>query len=136
MRMLKDDGAPNPATPYPQGYLNNPALNRAYDNFWNDFLAADGASVQQHYARGWQFVAALFRDKPGLLGYDIFNEPWPGSQAGSGANLAGCPPKGFDQTLLTAFTRMTVSALRAADADHLIFYEPNLQFDYGAQTGL
>lgn len=131
---LKEDGLPNTATPYPQGYLTNPALNRAYDNIWIDFDAGDGVSVQNHFAAGWRRLAAAFKDRPGLLGYDIFNEPWPGSAAASCSSPTGCPGGGFDQTLLTAFTRKLTAALRAEDPDHLIFYEPNLLFDYGAPT--
>jgi endoglycosylceramidase len=133
---VKTDGVPSTDVNYPSGYLFDPALNRAYDNVWNDFPASDGASVQTHLARGWQFVIAHFRDRPGMLGYDLFNEPWPGSAAASCAGPAGCPPGGFDQTLLTAFSRRLVSAARAADPAHLAFYEPNLEFDFGAATGV
>jgi endoglycosylceramidase len=131
---LKEDGFPNTADPYPQGYLTNPALNRAYDNIFQNFLAPDGVSIQDHFAAGWRRVATAFKDRPGLLGYDFFNEPWPGSQASVCANPAGCPPGGFDQVQLTAFNRKLVAALRAEDSAHLIFYEPNLEFDYGSQT--
>jgi endoglycosylceramidase len=131
---LKDDGFPNTETPYPQGYLSNPALNRAFDNIWQDFLAPDGTSVQAHFAAGWRRIAAAFKNRPRLLGYDFFNEPWPGSFYASCANPEGCPPGGFDQTLLTAFNRKLTAALRAEDPAHLIFYEPNLQFNSGAQT--
>jgi endoglycosylceramidase len=131
---LKEDGFPNTADNYPQGYLTNPALNRAYDNIWQDFLAPDATSVQDHFATGWRRIVATFKNRPGLLGYDFFNEPWPGSAAAACANPAGCPPGGFDQTLLTAFDRKLVGALRAEDPAHLIFYEPNLEFDFGAQT--
>ena len=42
--MLVDDGRPNqPQAGFPGNYFVNPALNRAYDNFWSDALAADGA---------------------------------------------------------------------------------------------
>lgn len=131
---IRDDGFPNTRTDYPQGYLTNPALNRAYDNIWQDFDPGDGQTAQEHFAEGWQRVARAFEGRPGLLGYDIFNEPWPGSAAASCASPAGCPPGGFDQTLLTDFNRRITAALRAEDPEHLIFYEPNLQFNFGAQT--
>lgn len=134
--MVKTDGVPSTQAGYPSGYLFDPALNRAYDNFWADFAAPDGRSVQAHYARGWQFVIARFRDRPWVLGYDLFNEPWPGSASASCSNPAGCPSGGFDQTLLTPFFQRMVAAARAADPNHLAFYEPNLLFDYGAATGV
>ena len=134
---LRDDGFPNPSmVPYPAGYLANPALNRAYDNLWRDFPAPDGESVHEHFARSWEYLIERFGDRPGILGYDLFNEPWPGTVWPSCAVPAGCPPGGFDQTLLTDFTRETVARTRAADPVRLIFYEPNLLFDYGAQTAV
>ncbi len=134
--MLVDDGRPNqPQAGFPGNYFVNPALNRAYDNFWSDAPAADGAGLIAHFERGWRHVAARFRDAPRILGYDIFNEPWPGTPWATCANPFGCPPGGFDQTALTAFTRRVFDALREVDTEHLLFYEPNLQFDVGAATG-
>lgn len=132
--MIKDDGVSNTRTPYPLGYLTNPALNRAYDNFWSDFVAPDGVSVQDHFAEGWRRIAAAFKGRRGLLGYDFFNEPWPGSAWSSCASPAGCPPGGFDQTMLTAFNRKLTAAIRAEDREHLIFHEPTLLFNVGDQT--
>ena len=54
-------------------------------------------------AAAWQHIVRYFRGSKRLLGYDLFNEPWPGSQAGSCASTQGCPPGGFDQTKLTDF---------------------------------
>jgi endoglycosylceramidase len=131
---LKDDGFPNTRTPYPGGYTTNPALNRAYDNLWQDFEASDGVSVHEHFVRGWQRIIERFRNRPRLLGYDIFNEPWPGTPWQS--CVPGCPEGGFDQTLLTEFTRKLVAGARSADPEHLVFYEPNLLFDYGSPTAV
>jgi endoglycosylceramidase len=131
-----DDGLPNTQTAYSAGYLSNPALERAYDNVWNDAPAGDGQGLQEHFARGWQLLARTFRDRSHLLGYDLFNEPWPGSAAPSCASPAGCPPGGFDQTLLTDFFKKVTTAVRQVDSRHLVFYEPNLEFDLGAPTGV
>lgn len=132
---LRDDGFPNGRQPFPQGYFVNPALNRAYDNLWANAPTAGGAGLQDRFAEAWSRVAAEFADEEGLLGYDIFNEPWPGSGWPSCANPAGCPPGGFDQTALTAFSNRIIAAIRRSDPRHVAFYEPNLQFDVGAATG-
>ncbi len=132
---LIDDGLPNPASPFPQGYFDNPALNRAYDHLWANDPGPGGVGLQDRFAAGWARVAARFARAPGVLGYDIFNEPWPGSDYAACANPAGCPPGGFDQVELTAFSNRIIAAIRTADARHLAFYEPNLQFDVGAATG-
>jgi endoglycosylceramidase len=131
-----DDGLPNTQTAYSAGYFVNPALNRAYDNLWNNTKASDGVGLQDHFARGWQLLAGAFKDRPRVLGYDLFNEPWPGSPYATCASPAGCPPGGFDQTLLTNFFKRITTAVRGVDRKHLVWYEPNLQFDFGAPTGV
>jgi endoglycosylceramidase len=132
---LLDDGQPNGNQPFPQGYFANPALNRAYDNLWDNVAGPGGVGLQDRFGAGWARVAARFANERRVLGYDIFNEPWPGSAYAACAQPAGCPPGGFDQTKLTAFTNRIIAAIRTADDRHLAFYEPNLQFDVGAATG-
>jgi endoglycosylceramidase len=131
---LIDDGFPNGQQPFPQGYFVNPALNRAYDNLWANAAGPGGVGLQDRFADGWARVAAAFAGEDRVLGYDIFNEPWPGTTWPTCANPVGCPPGGFDQTLLTAFSNRIIAAIRGADPDRLAFYEPNLMFDVGAQT--
>lgn len=130
------DGAPNGNQPFGQGYVANPAQERAWDNFWANVQASDGRGIQDHYADWLGRLATRFADKPGVLGIDVLNEPWPGSMYGSCSSPTGCPPQGFDQTALTAFSQKAIQAVRAKDPKHLVFYEPNLLFDYGSQTGL
>jgi endoglycosylceramidase len=129
-----DDGFPNLQQPFPQGYFANPALNRAYDNLWANAPGPGGVGLLDRFAAGWGDVAAEFASEDHVLGYDIFNEPWPGTLWPSCANPAGCPPGGFDQTALTAFSNQMIGAIRESDEDRLAFYEPNLQFDVGAAT--
>ena len=132
---LIDDGLPNTQQPFPQGYFGNPALNRAYDNLWANAPAPDGVGLQDRFAAGWRRVATRFAPLDHVAGYDIFNEPWPGSGWPACANPSGCPPGGFDQTQLTAFSNRIIAAVRQGDPRRLAFYEPNLEFDVGAATG-
>ena len=132
---IHDDGFPNePQAGFPGNYFLNPGLNRAYDNLWANVAAPDGTGVQDHFAEGWRRVAARFARAPRMAGYDILNEPWPGSAWPSCANTEGCPPGGFDETALTAFHDRVIAAIRKADRRHTVYYEPNLQFDVGAAT--
>ena len=130
-----DDGLPNSGAPFPGGYFANPALNRAYDHLWANDPGPGGVGLQDRFAAGWARVAARFARAHRVLGYDIFNEPWPGSAYAACAQPAGCPPGGFDQVQLTAFSNRVIAAIRTADRRHLAFYEPNLLFDVGAATG-
>jgi endoglycosylceramidase len=134
--MTATDGLPNPPEAFPLGYFGNPAQNRAWDNFWSDAPAADGVGLQAHYLAGLRRLATTFAVAPGLVGFDVLNEPWPGSVWPTCANPVGCPPGGFDQTQLTAFYQRLLPALRAVDPRHLFFYEPNLLFNSGAVTNL
>ena len=128
---VQDDGLPNPENGFPANYLTNPALNRAFDHFWsNDALA--GVRLQNAYAAAWRHVAAAFASNPYMLGYDIMNEPWPGSVYPTCTNPAGCPA--FDATTLTQFTNRVIARIRQVDPGTLAFYEPLLTFDFGALT--
>jgi endoglycosylceramidase len=77
--------------------------------------------------------ASTFRGQPYLLGYELFNEPFPGTPWATCTNPAGCAL--FDAQL-ASFYRREIGAIRAADRTHLIFYEPNIFFDFGANTNL
>jgi endoglycosylceramidase len=126
-----DDGLPaQPQTGFPGNYLAMPALQRAYDHFWaND--PAQGVPLQEAYARAWRLTARRFGRRPYVAGYDLLNEPWPGSAFPSCLNPAGCP--GFDTTL-TAFSKRVIAAIREVDPRTLAFYEPNVLFNSSART--
>jgi endoglycosylceramidase len=129
------DAATLPAEPkvgFPGNYLEMPALNRAYDHFWLNDPASDGRPLQDAYAAAWRHVAGRFRDNPYVLGYNLFNEPWPGSQYPSCTSTAGCPV--FDQQFLQPFSERVIAAIRQADPDTLAWYAPLLTFDFGADT--
>ena len=131
--MTMTDGAPNTDTPFPNGYEENPAEYTAWDNFWANAVDTDGVGLQDDYASGLHQIAQHFADAPALLGIEILNEPWPGASWPTCANPVGCPA--FDQAL-TAFYQREVPAIRSADPNHLVVYEPNIFFDYGAATQL
>jgi endoglycosylceramidase len=127
-----DDGLPAvPQNGFPGNYLTMPALQRAYDHFWaND--PAEGVPLQDAYARAWKHVARRFERRRYVAGYDLLNEPWPGSAFPPCLNPAGCP--GFDSGPLTEFSKRVIEAIRAVDRSTLAFYEPNVMFDFGVRT--
>lgn len=86
------DGAPQWATldegkPHTTGavwsdaYLMSDAVQTAFDNFWANKAAPDGMGLQDHYANLWRHIAGRYADNPTVIGYDIMNEPFPGSSA-------------------------------------------------------
>ena len=127
------DGLPNPPEPFPQYYVTNRALQRAFDNFWTNRPGPDGVPLQEHYATALRTIAAAVADEPRILGYDLMNEPWPG------ANwlpcLTGCP--GIEQARLVPFGERMAGAIREVDPFRLVFSEPWVLFNFGlADTSL
>ena len=128
---VEDDGLPNPQNGFPDNYASNPALNRAFDHFWaNDKVG--GVRLQDAYAAAWRHVAARFAGSPYLLGYDLLNEPWPGSVWPLCFSAAGCAA--FEQNQLTGFTKRVLAAIRQVDPATLVFYEPLVMFNFGIPT--
>jgi endoglycosylceramidase len=118
---LETDGLPIAAFPFPSGYTSSPALAAAFDNLWTDQPGPGGVGLQQRYAAAWRYVAARFADDPSVLGYDLFNEPWPAD--------------GTDTELGALYSKV-IAAIRSVDRRHLIFYEPFALFNFGLQTTL
>jgi endoglycosylceramidase len=132
-------------------------LNAAFDAFWTDQPVS---SVIRHktnnqpftlwetYGRMLKFVSGYLSDQQGnILGYDPINEPEPGSRWIEGYippsdadpspfNFAnGCPE--FDQFYLAEFyRRCAIPNLRLGHPDAMIWFEPNIYFDYNAPTFL
>lgn len=92
------DGAPEWATldeekPHITGaiwsdaYMMSGAVQTAFDNFWLNNPASDGIGIQDHYAALWQYIARRYADNSTVIGYDIMNEPFPGSMALESTNI-------------------------------------------------
>ncbi len=132
---VQTGGLPNPQKGFPGNYFLNPAEDFAWDSFWRNAPAPDGVGLQDHYAHAWAHVAAYFRGNPGVFGYEVLNEPWPGLVWEPCFDPAlGCPL--FDLEKLTTFYNRVVPAIRAADATTLVFFEPNVLFNEGIHTDL
>ncbi len=86
------DGAPSWATItngesyektdlWSEAYLTCPAVQIAFDNFWTNTPASDGIGIQDHYIAMWQHIADFFKNDENIIGYDVLNEPFPGTAA-------------------------------------------------------
>lgn len=114
----------SPPLPFPQEYSGDPAEKAAWDSLYANAPAADGVGLADHLAAAERHVATVFAGEPGVLGYDLINEPSQGSLGSSAAEGSAIGP--LEQQLL--------ASVRAADTDHLAFYEPSVY--YGLHGGI
>jgi endoglycosylceramidase len=121
------DGLPNPPDPFPFYYVTNPALQRAFENFWANRTGPDGVPLQTHYAAAARALAERFADEPYLLGHEAMNEPWPGADWDT--CVQGCPEK--EKERLVPFYRRFSTAVRKADRNGFVFVEPFVLFNFG-----
>ena len=64
-----------------EGYFWGKAVHNCFDAFWQN-KSYNGVPLQTYYADMWKHVAEKFKDHPALFGFDILNEPFPGSLGG------------------------------------------------------
>jgi endoglycosylceramidase len=121
------DGLPNPDVGFPDYYIANPALQRAFDNFWENEAGPDGVPLQEHYASALQAIAREVAHERLVIGYDLMNEPWPGTEWE--ACLTGCPE--LERSRLVPFEQRMTAAIREVDPNHLVFSEPWVLFNFG-----
>lgn len=82
------------------------AVNQAFERFWTD---ADG--IRTKFAQMWKFVATELAQHPGVLGFEILNEPGAGSS----------DPLEFQKTRLPAFYEQLGAVIEAAAGPAVIF---------------
>jgi endoglycosylceramidase len=134
---------PSPQLGFPINYVAQNAVNHAYDAFWaNTQVPGTGRGVQDLYAAAWAHVAKRFRGKPGIVGYNLFNEPWMGTAlqqcalSGGGTAPDACGIPQFEASTLTDFYRRVTRAIRKVDKRTMVFPAPILTFDFGGVTGV
>jgi len=131
---IDDNGLPAiPQLGFPANYFLQPALQTAYNNFWAN-AEVDGQGLQDWYAGAWEHVAAYFDGNPYVLGYDLYNEPFPGTSIFTCLTPAvGCPSQ---DAMLTAFYKKITTAVRTVNATTMLFGEPWITFDFGYPSAL
>lgn len=80
-----------------EGYFFPGGCHTAFDSFWNN-ARVNQRGLQDYFIDMWVHVVKRFQDKPNLLGYDFFNEPFPGS---SGWKITKTIAKSAVKTILT-----------------------------------
>jgi endoglycosylceramidase len=130
--MAIDDGLPNPPDAvFPLYYVQNPAMQRAFESFWQNRPAPDGVGVQDHYVAGLSAVVERFASEPLVMGYDLMNEPWPGHTwepclIGPAEACAA-----LEQERLVPFYRKATAAVREITATQGVYVEPFVLFNFG-----
>ncbi len=129
---VQDNGLPaQPQLGFPYNYLGMPALLRAFDNFLNNSKGPGGVGLQDRYAQAWRHVAEFFQETPGVMGFDLFNEPWPGTLWTLCIPPLGCPTL---DAKLSKFSQRATDAIRTVDQQTVVYYEPYGLFNGGAKT--
>jgi endoglycosylceramidase len=112
----------------------------ALDAFWNN-NSVSGAPLWNHYLRMQQHVVAVLKDQGGnIFGYDVMNEPTPGSYwvdayGGEGLDMSrGC--RTFDTTKLQPFYEYVLPILRGTHPEAILWFEPNVLHGLGSPTFL
>jgi endoglycosylceramidase len=122
-----DDGVPATNIGFPQTYFT-PAVTHVFDNFW-----LNQHQLWDRYREGWTAVAAKWSDQDHHGGYDILNEPYPGSHFATCANSEGCPV--FDAFFLQPMHEHVMAGIRTTDPGNIVWFEPNFVFNGGAKSG-
>lgn len=125
------DGAPEWASrsPLPPCTLHgirelDLAVQEDAQAFWSDLPAPDGVGLQEHYAHVLAVLAARFAHEPAVAGYDLMNEPEPGTSAET-----------ENTTELLPFYAKVARTVRAAVPEfrQLLFFEPGVERNTTAQ---
>jgi endoglycosylceramidase len=134
--MTQTGGLPNlTSVGFPFQYLANPAVNHAFDTLWNNGNDTRGKPLWTDDAQILARVVGALKSTPGVLGFEILNEPWPGTTyAACLPFLLGCPT--FDRGRFSAYYAAMDRAIRAQDTKHLVFYEPLVTFNYGIPSSV
>lgn len=79
--VITDGAKPRmPIFVWADGYFFGRWVHNSFDNFWNNTPVA-GRGLQDRYCDLWKMLAARYGNSPALFGYDLMNEPFPGSDS-------------------------------------------------------
>ncbi len=115
-------GATNGTTTFPLNEFFNPAETQAWDSFWGNDAASNGIGLEDNYSQMLEYLANAFNGNSNVAGFEIMNEPDPGSQLLP--TILG--NSFFEGRELTPFYDQAATAIRAVDPSTPIFYEPDV----------
>jgi endoglycosylceramidase len=128
--MTLTGGKPNTDDRFPTYYYEDPATQQAFQSLWDNANGPNGVGLQTDVADMFGALAQAFSRSPNVLGYDVFNEPWPGiTWTSCGAGPDGCP--NLDRSELDQLYAKVDQAIRQYTQSHIVFVEPFVLFNYG-----
>lgn len=80
--VLLDGVKPKPTRfVWAEGYFWHKSVHKAFDNFWAN-REVNNKGLQDYYSDCWEHIVEKLGDKPAVIGFDVMNEPFPGSSGG------------------------------------------------------
>lgn len=64
-----------------EGYFFSKAVHTAFDNFWSN-ADLHGKGLQDRFFNMWSYVISKLGEHNAVIGFDVLNEPFPGSDGG------------------------------------------------------
>lgn len=104
-----------------------PGVQRAFENLYED------PRLRQAQIDVWMHVVNRVKDEPGLLGYDLMNEPF--GEIREGENLISAAARVEREQITPMYQRLT-DAIAAVDSDHWVFIEPPNLASLGIPTSM
>lgn len=108
-----------PAGSWALGYAE-PEVEACFDRFWTD------PTTRAAFAAAWARLARELRDVPGILAYELLNEPSNGSVT----------PRTFETMRAPAVYEAVTDAIRAEDPRPFVFFGPASPSNVGLPTNL
>ena len=97
-------------------YHRSPELTSIYKSFYNN-----QNNIIDQFGKFWAVVAQKFKGRKNVIGYDIWNEPWPGNLW---SDLKSLWPGHSDDEEVTPFYQIVDNAISKVDNDYILFYQP------------
>jgi endoglycosylceramidase len=112
-------------------HTRTPAVKQAWNNFWHNREKPNwqvGGGIQDHLISAWGALGSAFAGEPAVAGYDLLNEPDPGTTQSDQAAFS------------EQFHSGAIAAIRSAEAEaggfsHMVFFEPNLTWGHSRLRG-
>ncbi len=109
-----------PSSPWWSNYTT-PQVTGCFDLFW------ESSELQDHFIEAWTAAAGAVCRHRNVVGFDLLNEPWPGSALGD--------PR-FDNEVLFPFYLRVIDAIDEVCPGRVFFVEPLITFSLGLSDPL